>query len=58
MVLRWRGLLAGGVERSAYLGRGGRGRVGGGPGQGGKLAAGIVMVGDDGSSRSRGVGVG
>jgi len=38
--LRWTGKLV----RSAHLdGTGGRGRVGGGPGQGGKLAAGIVF---------------
>lgn len=44
--------------RDAHLGRGGRGLVGGGPGQGGKLAAGIVMLGDDWSSRRMSAGVG
>lgn len=40
MDLRW----AGGLVRCAHLdGTGGRGRVGGGPGHGGKLAAGIVF---------------
>ena len=35
------------LERNSHLGRGGRGLVGGGPGQGGKLAAGIVRSGID-----------
>jgi hypothetical protein len=32
------------MDRSHFEGTGGRGRVGGGPGQGGKLTAGIVVV--------------
>lgn len=45
MILRKTNGLAGERtrERNSHLGSGGRGLVGGGPGQGGKLAAGIVM---------------
>lgn len=34
-------------ERNSHLGSGGKGLLGGGPGQGGKLAAGIVRSGID-----------
>jgi hypothetical protein len=43
-------------EWNAHLGRGGRGLVGGGPGHGGKLAAGIVS-GDGWSNRQMCFGV-
>ena len=46
-------------ERSShFVGTGGRGLVGGGPGQGGNATAGIVVVGVDLSSRRRGSVVG
>ena len=38
-------------HRSHFDGTGGRGRVGGGPGQGGKLAAGMISVFDVGNCR-------
>ena len=42
------------MRQSSHFGVGGRGRVGGGPGQGGKLEAGIVILLFDGRCRAAG----